>query len=253
MSQNVTVLLRHEKKKIKYKKYLRVRFLFGILILGENNTMENLALNLQGKKSTKWWCIHFGNSVMDASAAKKLHYFFKKITPHVVFGHQKVFLDVSRTKWKKSLYSFQLKLAEVAQRLNLSMDRWQWGVGASLAESWIMARWKTLTPELLPLEAIADFMNPLELDRNRRNENHRVKLLRIIGANSLQDVLEIPEDVLLAKCGFWITEFTRQHFSRPEEVREEWLEKTTARSFFQERQSFQLEDWIPESYLEEVA
>lgn len=113
-----------------------------------------------------------------------------------------------------------------------------------------MARWKTLLPEMLPLEAISDFLNPLELDKNRLNENHRVRLLRSVGANSLQDVLEIPEDVLLGKCGVWIAEFTREHFSRPEELRDEWLEKATARSFFQESRSFQLEDWIPEAYLQ---
>jgi hypothetical protein len=206
--------------------------------------------NLTTKKQAKWWCIHFGSEVMDALAAKKLQYFFKKITPHVVFGNQKVFLDVSGTKWRKSLYPFQLKLAGLAKKLNLSMDRWQWGVGGSIAESWVMARWKTLTPELLPLEAIADFLNPLELDKNRKNENHRIRLLRVVGANSLQDVLEIPEDVLLNQCGVWITELTREHFSRPEELREAWLEKTTAASFFQEHRTFQLEDWIPEEYLQ---
>lgn len=206
--------------------------------------------NTFGKNQAKWWCIHFGSETMDVLTAKKLQYFFKKITPHVVFGNKKVFLDVSRTKWRKSLYAFQLKLADVAKKLNLSTDRWQWGVGNSIAESWVMARWKTLTPELLPLEAISDFLNPLDLDKNRLNENHRVRLLRTVGANSLQDVLEIPEDLLLSKCGVWIAELTREHFSRPEECREEWLEKTTARSFFQERHSFQLEDWIPEEYLQ---
>ncbi len=206
--------------------------------------------NLSTKKQAKWWCIHFGQKNLDLVSAKKLQYFFKKITPHVIFGHQKVFLDVSQSKWNKSLYSFQLKLSVISKKLNLSSEHWQWGVGNSIAESWVMARWKTLSPEFLPLEAISDFLNPLELDKNRLNENHRIKLLRSFGANTLQDLIEIPEDILLSRCGFWITEFTREHFSKLQSLREEWLETTTAKSFFQEHLSFQLEDWIPEAYLQ---
>ncbi len=206
--------------------------------------------NLRGKKQIKWWCIHFGAENIDLVSAKKLQYFFKKVTPHVVFGHQKVFLDVSQSKWKKSLYSFQIKLSFLAKELDLNADVWQWGAGRSIAESWIMARWKTLSPELLPLEAISDFLNPLELEKNRAQESRRLRTLRSFGANSLQDLMEIPEDVLLARCGFWITEFTREHFSSPQNLREDWLEETTAASFFQENHSFRLEDWIPEEYLQ---
>jgi hypothetical protein len=202
------------------------------------------------KKQAKWWCIHFGQTEMDLVSAKKLQYFFKKITPHVVFGHHKVFLEVSQCKWKKSLYAVQLKLSSVAKNLNLDMELWQWGVGNSIAESWVMARWKTLTPEFLPLEAISDFMNPLGLDKNKVIENHRLKLLHTIGANSLLDILEIPEDVLLSKCGIWIADFNREHFSCHQSLMEDCLEKVTSASFFQEPRAFRLEDWIPEEYLQ---
>ena len=196
--------------------------------------------SLLEKTQEKWWCIHFGQEEIDLNAAKKMKYFFQKITPHVVFGNRKVFLEVSQSKWKKSLYPFQMKIAVLAKKLNLNPERWQWGVGNSVSESWVMARWKTLSPELLPLDAISDFLNPLEVNRNRPNEGYRVRLLRSLGANSLQDLLDIPEDVLLSRCGVWIAEF----------MREDWLEKVTAASFFQEKRSFQLEDWIPETYLQ---
>ena len=202
------------------------------------------------QKQAKWWCIHFGQSDMDLVSAKKLQCFFKKITPHVVFGHRKVFLEVSQCKWKKSLYAFQLKLSAVAKNLNLNMELWQWGVGKSIAEAWVMARWKILSPELLPVEAITDFLNPLGLEKNKVIENHRIKLLRSIGANSLLDVLEIPEDVLLSRCGVWIVDFAEEHFSTDESFREDCLEKITTASFFQVNRAFRLEDWIPEEYLQ---
>lgn len=208
--------------------------------------MEN-SINI---KQSKWWCIHFGHEPMDAKTAKKLQSFFKKITPHFVFGQRKVFLDVSQSKFKKSLYSFQVRVNEIAKILNLSPELWQWGVGSSIAESWVMARWKTLSPELLPIESIYDYLNPLELERNRLNENYRVRLLRGLGASSLQDIIDIPEDVLLSRCGFWVTEFIRGHFSRLQALREGWLESTTSASFFQERITFNLDDWIPDQYFE---
>ena len=75
--------------------------------------------NSLGKKQAKWWCIHFGQENIDLIAARKLQYFFKKITPHVVFGNKKVFLDVSQSKWKKSLFAFQIKVGMVAKKLSL--------------------------------------------------------------------------------------------------------------------------------------
>jgi hypothetical protein len=138
----------------------------------------------------------------------------------------------------------------IAQKMNLHIDHWQWGVGASIAESWVMARWKTLSPELLPVQAISDFLNPLDLNRNTMNDGYRLKLLQKMGANSVQDVLETPEDVLISSCGFWITDFIHDFFTESQNFRDQYLEQTTAASLFQEKKTFHLDDWIPDEYFQ---
>ena len=205
--------------------------------------------SLFNKRQARWWCIHFGQEGLDPTLVRKLRNFLKHVSPNVVFGNRKVFLDVTESKWKGSLYLFQTKLSQGAQKHNLSPEVWQWGVGNSLAESWVQARWKTLSPELLPLEAILDYLNPLELDERTSEANFRLQLLRELGVDSLQALIEVPEDLLLDQCGVWIDELVRKYFSRPEDLRSHWLEKITTDSLLEQNCSFQLEDWIPAEYL----
>ncbi|MBC7396643.1 MAG: hypothetical protein H7333_04295 [Bdellovibrionales bacterium] len=197
----------------------------------------------------KFWCIDFGSDDRGGCAARKLHPIFKRVTPDVVFGTHRVFLDVSHSKWCRSLTLFQVKLAEAAKKHGMNPDSWQWGTGSTVAESWVRARYETLTLELLPVEAISDFLNPLDHLKKTSSESRKYRILRSLGVNTLQDLTEIPEEVLLSQCGLWIAEFTRDHFSAPEKMRDIQLERTTADSLLNSDHPFHLEDWIPETYL----
>ena len=205
----------------------------------------------KGKQNkANWWCIRFDQSEIDSTTLKKINLFFKKLTPHVVHGKDRVFLDVSQSKTRVSLDAFQNKLALVANKLDANLESWQWGFGRTLVEAWVQSRWKTLSPDLLPLEAILDYHDPLELNRKSREENRSLQVLRSYGVNSLQDLIEMPEDELLSQGGIWISEVCRENFSRPNEWREEWLERATVDSLTHGSSlSFQLDDWIPSEYL----
>ena len=205
---------------------------------------------LNSQKQAQWWCISFGQENMEAKTAKSLQVFFKRVTSEVVFGEKRVFLNVSRSPFRNSFSLFQTKLSKIAKKNQLNPELWQWGIGKSLAESWVQARWRTLSPDLLPIEVISDYLNPHESQRKNAEDGRRFRILRALGVNSLQDLSEIPEDVLLSQCGVWITEFCREYFSRPEQLRDLWLERATTESFLHTRGAFQLEDWIPEEYLE---
>ena len=202
----------------------------------------------QKYQSAKFWCIDFGSDGSESSTTKKLQSLLKRVTPHVVFGNQRVFLEVTHSKWRRSLTLFQVKLTEAALKQGLNPDSWQWGTGKSSAEAWVRARYQTLTLDLLPIESISDFMNPLDHQKNSATENRRFRILRSLGVLTLQDLTEVPEEVLLTQCGVWIAEFTREHFSQPETLRDALLERTTAASLLLDR-PFRLEDWIPEEYL----
>jgi hypothetical protein len=204
----------------------------------------------QQKKVKNWWCIYFGHENKEDGAVKRLNAIFKQITPEVVYGNQRVFLNVSQSKWRRSFSLFQSKITQIAEKHDLNPDSWQWGAGETLAEAWVSSRYKTLSLEFLPIEAISDYLNPFEHQKKSAEESRRFRILRSLNINSLQDLMEVPEDVLLSQCGVWIAEFTREHFSHPETIREGWLETITAESFTKSDGRFRLEDWIPEEYLE---
>ncbi len=201
------------------------------------------------KNTAKWWCVHFGEDQLDATSAKRLQMFFKRVTNEVSYGEKRVFLNVTKSEWRTSIHSFQKKLAIAAKKLKLNPESWQWGVGETLAESWVQARWRTLSPDLLPIEAMSDYLNPFEIERKSSDEIRRLRLLRALGMSTLQDLLEMQEDELLSQYGIWIGDISRTRFSKPEILREQWLEKTTESSFTISNKPFQLEDWIPEEYL----
>ena len=198
----------------------------------------------------KWWCVNFGQESLDPIALKKLHFFLKRYTSHRVFGKQRIFLDMSESKGRHAFPLFQKKLSEVAERLGLNSESWQCGIGKTLAESWVHARWRTLSLETLPIEAITDYLNPLEYERVASSHVRKVKQLRMRGISSLQDLIDLPEEILESLGGVWIAEFAREHFARPEERRESCLERLTSASLLQSSLAFQLEDWIPEEYLQ---
>jgi hypothetical protein len=201
-------------------------------------------------RKANWWCIYFGHETMDVAVAKRLGSIFKQISDEVVYGNKRVFLEVSRSKWRRSFSLFQSKIAQVAEKHELNHDSWQWGAGQTLAEAWVSSRYKTLSLDFLPIEAISDYLNPFEHHKKTAEESRRFRILRSLNINSLQDLMEVPEDVLLSQCGVWIAEFTREHFSQPESLRDAWLEKATAESLTQSDGRFRLEDWIPEEYLQ---
>jgi hypothetical protein len=191
----------------------------------------------------KWWCINFGPESMDQVSLRKLHFFLKRYTSHRVHGKQRVFLDMSESKGRHAFSLFQKKVSEIAERLNLNPEAWQWGMGKTLAECWVHARWRTVSLELLPIEAITDYLNPLEFERVGTAHLRRLKQMRLRGIVSIQDLVDLPEEILEA-------EFAREHFNRPEERREACLERLTSNSLQQSSLAFQLEDWIPDEYLQ---
>ena len=205
--------------------------------------------NLQSQKQGQWWCIYFGQEALDNGKAKCLSILFKRVACQVVFGHKRVFLNLGQGPWRNALDRFQRKLFKIAKKNGLQPETWQWGQGKSLAESWVQARWRTLSPDLLPIEVISDYLHPQEVHRKSPDESRKFRLLRSLGINSLQDLIDVPEDVLLSRCGVWIAEFCREYFSRPDEMRDLWLEKATTEALFSSHRPFQLEDWIPEEYL----
>ena len=202
------------------------------------------------RHSAKWWCVHFGAEIMDPVASKKLHFFLKRYTAHRVFGNQKVFLDMSESKGRHAFLLFQKKVTEVAERLGLNPESWQWGMGKSVAEAWVHARFRTLSLELLPIEAIVDFLNPLELEKKSVGQLKRIQHLRSRGIATIQDLVDLPEEVLESQGGVWIAEFARDYFERPEERRDQCLERMTQASLMESNLSFRLEDWIPDEYLQ---
>jgi hypothetical protein len=204
---------------------------------------------------TKWWCVHFGQEAMDSTQLKKLHFFLKRYSQHRVVGKQKIFLDMSESKGRHAFPLFQKKVYELAERLGLNPELWAWGMGKSLSESWVHARWRTLALEVLPVEAVLDFMNPLEVERVAGVQTRSIQQMRARGITSLQDLVDLPEETLESQGGVWIAEFARDYFERPDERREQCLERITSasliqNSFQQSSMAFQLEDWIPDEYLQ---
>jgi hypothetical protein len=202
------------------------------------------------QRQAKWWCVSFGQETMDPSALRKLHFFLKRYTTHRVFGNQRIFLDMSESKGRHAFPLFQKKLTEVAENLGLNPESWQWGMGKTVGEAWVHARWRTLSLETLPIEAVLDYLNPLEYERVSVGQVRRIKQMRLRGIGSMQDLVDLPEEVLVAQGGVWVAEFAREHFERPEERREDCLERLTSASLHQSSRAFQLEDWIPEEYLQ---
>jgi hypothetical protein len=203
----------------------------------------------------KWWCVHFGSETMNPLVQKKLHFFLKRYTNHRVFGKQRIFLDMSESKGRHAFPLFQKKLSEIAERLGLTPETWSWGMGKSVAESWVHARWRTLALEVLPVDAMSDYLNPLEFERLPASQVRRLHQMKTRGISSLQDLIDLPEETLESQGGVWIAEFAREHFERPEERREACLERMTSASLLQTTLSqsslaFQLEDWIPDEYLQ---
>ena len=202
----------------------------------------------------KWWCIHFGQEISDPVASKRLHLFLKRYTNHRVIGKHKIFLDMSESRGRHAFLLFQKKVTEVAEHLNLSPETWQWGMGKTLAESWVHTRWRTLSLDQLPIEAIHDYANPLEFERVSVGQVRRMKGLKAHGIASLQDLAELPDEELESQAGASIAEIVSSHFGhikeRSEERRDVCLERMTSESFMQNSRSFQLEDWIPEEYLQ---
>ena len=203
---------------------------------------------------TKWWCVHFGQDAMNPLVQKKLIFFLKRYSAHRVSGKNRIFLDMSESKGSYSFPLFQKKLYEMAERLGLAPETWSWGMGVSLSEAWVHARWRTTALEVLPVEAISDFLNPLELGKVSAIQIRRIHQLKSRGISSLQDLIDLPEAVLEAQGGVWIAEFARDYFERPESRRDACLERVTTASFLKsgfESSSiaFQLEDWIPDEYL----
>lgn len=233
---------------------------------------------------SKWWCVHFGQERVDSRALRKLHLFLSRYSSQRILGNQRVFLDMSESQGRHAFPLFQSKVYRVAESLGLSPDSWQFGLGKSIEEAWVHTRWRTLSLEALPIEAVTDFLKPLDFEGVPSNHKRRIQRLRSLGVSSLQDLIELPESVLAAQGGSLIAEFARDHFERRHSqslkydpsMRDLDLERITEDSFtsafsnlsghsvesaygsssfapadfIQSSRAFQLEDWIPEEYLQ---
>lgn len=215
--------------------------------------MENRQIQGTFSDKANWWCVDFAQEILEPATIKKIEGFLSRLSTEVIFGRHRVFLKMGDRGTKLPFPLFQIKLTTFAKKYRLHSENWSFGRAASLTEAWVQAQWRTIAPELLPAEAVFDYLNPLGLEQKPAKDRRAFRSLQSLGLQSLQDVLEMPEDVLLSRCKIWIDDIKQEYFPETLDSREESLERMTMASFASQVQgrSFQLEDWIPESYLSE--
>jgi hypothetical protein len=163
--------------------------------------------------SPEWWCIDLGQAVsytplkMDQLAEA-----FFRFTPDVVVGKNRIFLEMSRTKKLFRLDSIQKRAAVLAEREGVSATHWQWGIGRTIPEAWVQTRWKSVQPNVLPVDALFDYRDPFFHGDLNRPEQEKVSTFYSLGLRTIQDLFKIPHDSLLVRFGSMLDQFSKNYY-----------------------------------------
>lgn len=152
-------------------------------------------------KSTRWVCLFFGfYSKITLAEQQALVRVCSKLCSRVVMGKQRLFFELDPTRPHLNLGSLQFKIERFAETWELPYTVWQWGVGRSLPESWVQARWKSLNSALLPIEALEDVAHPLHSGSvSSEGSVSKFRVLRVLGYQTVEDLKRIPPDLLAVR------------------------------------------------------
>ena len=194
--------------------------------------------------SVEWWCIDLGQAV--TYSQEKIERFAEacfRFTPDVVIGKNRIFLEMGRTKKMFNLDSVQKRVDVLAAREGLRSQYWQWGIGKTLPESWVQVRWKSVSPHLLIIDSIFDYIDPLWHQNLNRRDLERVNLFWALGVKSLQDLFKIPQDALLTRFGTVFDQFSKNFF---EGKRFPWARFVPSVELL-EQSAWNSDDWVGDS------
>lgn len=157
--------------------------------------------NLKLTKKSRWVCLFFGfySKITDAEQ-QALVRVCSKLCNRVVLGKQRLFFELDPARPHLNLGSLQFKVERFAETWELPHSVWQWGVGRSLAESWVQVRWKSLNSALLPIEALEDVAHPLHSSSMSSEVSvSKFRVLRVLGYQTVEDLKRMPPDLLVVR------------------------------------------------------
>jgi hypothetical protein len=198
-----------------------------------NTAVQNVAV-----PGTRWYCLFLGyyTQVSD-SDLERLSRACGRFVNRVVLGDKRVFFEVDLSRAGMNLGALQFKIQSFAETWDLPHPLWQWGVGKTLAEAWVQTRWKSLTPDFLPIEALDDYLYPLSspivTSKKTGLGAATFTLLRCLGYSTLAQLGgEMPHDLLLARLAHALgDELVQAEVSDPNGLLlDNWLAKLTADS-----------------------
>lgn len=227
---------------------------------------ESSLNNLTG---SRWYCLFFGyHTLVSELEMQKLAHACSRFVRSTVIGDKRVFfeVDLSRRSGKScsiNLGSLQFKIQSFAETWDLPHQIWQWGVGKTLAESWVQTRWKSLAPGFLPIESLDDFMYPLV---SPVGESQRIGLgastfnvLRCLGYETLADLGEMPHDLMLVRLSQILADhqihsgLADSLANRDGLLHENWMAEITAQSFRESDGREPIEAYGQENLFEQLA
>jgi len=165
---------------------------------------------------SRWYCLFFGyyTRLSDAEILN-LGKACSRLVKNVVYGDKRIFFEVDLSRPSINLGSVQYKIQRFSETWDLPYSLWQWGVGRTPAEAWVQTRWKSLTPSLLPIEALDDVLHPLQSSIHQSGVQAgglgsvglgsvglgaaNYHILRCLGFTQLQDLTRMPHDLMLAR------------------------------------------------------
>mgnify|MGYP001546461560 CR=1 FL=1 len=187
---------------------------------------------------SRWYCLFFGyHTQVSELDMQKLAHACSRFIRSTVVGDKRVFFEVDLSRSAINLGSLQFKIQSFSETWDLPHQLWQWGVGKTLAESWVQTRWKSLVPEFLPIESLDDFMHPLSSpvgsSANVGLGTSTFNVLRCLGYETLADLGEMPHDLLLVRLSQILAEHQiHAGLADPNGLlHENWMAEITAQSF----------------------
>lgn len=205
--------------------------------MSESSQSSNIQLT-----GSRWYCLFFGyHTQVSELDMRKLAHACSRFVRRTIMGDKRVFFEVDLSRLSINLGSLQFKIQSISETWDLPHQIWQWGVGKTLAESWVQTRWKSLAPNFLPIESLDDFMYPLVSPVSSSQAvglgASTFNVLRCLDYETLADLGEMPHDLLLVRLSQILAEhqiyagLVASLASRDGLLLENWMAEITAQSF----------------------
>ncbi len=145
-------------------------------------------------------CLALKNSAFSLRQASDLAELCFKLSPQICLRkNEAVFVEIGKCRRLYSEDGFKARAQVLLRRLQQTAEI---TFADSIAEAWVLAKYKTLQPQFLPLVALIDFSDPFDQDFVLQKYIHKmISALTALGIKTITQFKQIPAAEISSRFG----------------------------------------------------